>query len=89
MTVKAQTIARILRHPRVARAQWEESLYSVTLKRGWRDCGITTGEHVIIDNTVSAVMRAIRESVPCGCEECATTNQQTTGEKEREGSDAN
>lgn len=68
MTRQSDAAIKIAQHPRVESAEWNEVLYAVVLKPGWRDSGMTTGEHTIIDNRVNEVMRAVRAAVPCDCE---------------------
>lgn len=60
---------KLAQHERVESAEWIETTYAVVLRRGWRDSGITTGEHTVMDRRVSDVMTAIRLAVPCECEQ--------------------
>lgn len=70
MATRKQAAEKIAQHPKVASADWIEVMYAVSLKPGWRDSGITTGEHVITGNTVKEVMEAVRLAEPCSCEQC-------------------
>jgi hypothetical protein len=61
-------LIKLRNNPKVESADWTETTYAVVLKPGWRDCGLTTGEHTVMHNTFVETMRAVRAAVECRCE---------------------